>query len=151
LPRKAHLLLVDDDPNTLASLSRAFRLAGHEATVCDNAARALWPGEFVQARLVLRVQQDGLTVPAAVVQRGPEGAFAWVVRPDATVVPQPVQVAQMVRGTALVISGLTAGETVVSDGQYGLRPGDKVAPRSPADTTDAPLMNAQTDTLGIQP
>jgi len=41
LPRKAHLLLVDDDPNTLASLSRAFRLAGHEATVCDNAARAV--------------------------------------------------------------------------------------------------------------
>ncbi len=41
MPRKAHLLLVDDDPNTLASLSRAFRLAGHEATVCDNASRAL--------------------------------------------------------------------------------------------------------------
>src|SRR5258708_3578710 len=41
LPRKAHLLLVDDDPNTLASLSRAFRLAGHEAMVCDNAARAV--------------------------------------------------------------------------------------------------------------
>jgi DNA-binding NtrC family response regulator len=41
LPRRAHLLLVDDDPNTLASLSRAFRLAGHEATVCDNAARAV--------------------------------------------------------------------------------------------------------------
>jgi DNA-binding NtrC family response regulator len=41
LPRKAQLLLVDDDPNTLASLSRAFRLAGHEATVCDNAGRAL--------------------------------------------------------------------------------------------------------------
>ncbi len=41
MPRKAHLLLVDDDPNTLASLSRAFRLAGHEATVCDNANRAL--------------------------------------------------------------------------------------------------------------
>jgi len=41
LPRKAHLLLVDDEPNTLASLSRAFRLAGHEATVCDNADRAL--------------------------------------------------------------------------------------------------------------
>ncbi len=38
---KAHLLLIDDDPNTLASLSRAFRLAGHEATVCDNALRAL--------------------------------------------------------------------------------------------------------------
>ena len=41
VPRKAHLLLIDDDPNTLASLARAFRLAGHEATVCDNANRAL--------------------------------------------------------------------------------------------------------------
>ncbi len=41
MPRKAHLLIVDDDHNTLASLSRAFRLAGHEATVCDNAARAV--------------------------------------------------------------------------------------------------------------
>jgi two-component system, NtrC family, nitrogen regulation response regulator NtrX len=41
VPRKAHLLLIDDDPNTLASLSRAFRLAGHEATVCDNANRAV--------------------------------------------------------------------------------------------------------------
>ena len=41
MPPKAHLLIVDDEANTLASLSRAFRLAGHEATVCDNAAKAL--------------------------------------------------------------------------------------------------------------
>src|ERR1035438_5389185 len=41
VPRQAHLLLIDDDPNTLASLARAFRLAGHEATVCDNALRAM--------------------------------------------------------------------------------------------------------------
>ena len=46
MPRKAHLLLIDDDPNTLASLARAFRLAGHEATVCDNAQRAV---ELVRA------------------------------------------------------------------------------------------------------
>jgi multidrug efflux system membrane fusion protein len=116
-----------------------------------NPQKMLWPGEFVEARLVLRVQQDGLTVPAAVVQRGPDGAFAWVVRPDATVAPQPIQVAQMVRGTALVTSGLSVGQIVVSDGQYGLRPGDKVAVRSPGDTADTPLMNGQTDTLGIQP
>ncbi len=45
MPRKAHLLLIDDDPNTLASLARAFRLAGHEATVCDNALRA---GEIIR-------------------------------------------------------------------------------------------------------
>jgi two-component system nitrogen regulation response regulator NtrX len=41
VPAKAHILIIDDDANTLASLARAFRLAGHEATVCDNAARAL--------------------------------------------------------------------------------------------------------------
>lgn len=41
MPQKAHLLIVDDEANTLASLARAFRLAGHEATVCDNAAKAL--------------------------------------------------------------------------------------------------------------
>src|ERR1700748_2538604 len=41
MPTKADILIVDDEPNTLASLSRAFRLAGHEATVCDNAAKAL--------------------------------------------------------------------------------------------------------------
>ena len=41
MPQKAHLLIVDDDANTLASLARAFRMAGHEATVCDNAASAL--------------------------------------------------------------------------------------------------------------
>ena len=41
MPEKANLLIVDDEPNTLASLSRAFRLAGHEATVCDNALKAL--------------------------------------------------------------------------------------------------------------
>ncbi len=45
MPRKAHLLLIDDDPNTLASLARAFRLAGHDATVCDNALRA---GEIIR-------------------------------------------------------------------------------------------------------
>ncbi len=45
MPRKAHLLLIDDDPNTLASLARAFRLAGHDATVCDNALRA---GEMIR-------------------------------------------------------------------------------------------------------
>src|SRR6202451_4398008 len=41
MSQKAHVLIVDDEPNTLASLSRAFRLAGHEATVCDNALKAL--------------------------------------------------------------------------------------------------------------
>jgi two-component system nitrogen regulation response regulator NtrX len=66
LPLKAHLLIVDDEANTLASLSRAFRLAGHEATVCDNAAKAL---ELAKARNfdlilsdVVMPGKDGLTL-----------------------------------------------------------------------------------------
>ena len=53
MPLKAHILIIDDDANTLASLARAFRLAGHEATVCDNAARALELAKSVRYDLIL--------------------------------------------------------------------------------------------------
>jgi two-component system nitrogen regulation response regulator NtrX len=66
LPLKAHLLIVDDEANTLASLSRAFRLAGHEATVCDNAAKALELAKAQDFDLILSdvvmPGKDGLTL-----------------------------------------------------------------------------------------
>ena len=66
MPLKAHLLIVDDEANTLASLSRAFRLAGHEATVCDNAARALELAKAQNFDLILSdvvmPDKDGLTL-----------------------------------------------------------------------------------------
>jgi two-component system, NtrC family, nitrogen regulation response regulator NtrX len=66
LPLKAHLLIVDDEANTLASLSRAFRLAGHEATVCDNAAKALELAKAQNFDLILSdvvmPGKDGLTL-----------------------------------------------------------------------------------------
>src|SRR5215472_11905582 len=58
----------------------------------DNSDNALWPGQFVNARLLLRVRRDVLTVPAQVVQRGPNGAFAYVVKPDQSVEQRPVKV-----------------------------------------------------------
>jgi multidrug efflux system membrane fusion protein len=117
--------------------------------VFSNQDGMLWPGEFVQARLIVKSIPNGLTMPAPVIQRGPNGAYVWVVQPNHTAKVQPVTVTQMVNGQALVTSGLIAGETVVTDGQYELTPGAPVA----VQTSDAanPLQNAQTQMLGIQP
>jgi membrane fusion protein, multidrug efflux system len=91
-----------------------------------NTAHRLWPGELVNARLLLYMRHDGLTVPASVVQQGPQGAYAYVVNPDSTVAVRPVKVAQISDGQALIDSGLQADEQVVVDGQYKLQPGTRV-------------------------
>ena len=93
-----------------------------------NANLKLWPGQFVNARLLLAVHTNGIVVPASVVQRGPEGAYAFVVNNDMSVKMAPVKVAQIDQGQALIDSGLTAGQRVVVDGQYKLQPGSKVKP-----------------------
>jgi membrane fusion protein, multidrug efflux system len=91
-----------------------------------NTARRLWPGELVNARLLLDTRHDGLTVPASVVQQGPQGAYAYVINPDGSVAIRPVKVAQINDGQALIDSGLEANEQVVVDGQYKLQPGTRV-------------------------
>jgi membrane fusion protein, multidrug efflux system len=91
-----------------------------------NKAHRLWPGELVNARLLLDTRHDGLTVPASVVQQGPKGPYAYVINPDNTVAIRPITVAQISEGQALIDSGLTANERVVTDGQYKLVPGRRV-------------------------
>ncbi|RZN32286.1 efflux RND transporter periplasmic adaptor subunit [Bradyrhizobium sp. Leo121] len=92
----------------------------------SNKENKLWPGELVNARLLLDTRHNGLTVPAAVIQQGPNGAYAWVVNPDNTVAIRQVKVAQISDGQALIDSGLSANERVVVDGQYKLQPGTHV-------------------------
>jgi multidrug efflux system membrane fusion protein len=91
-----------------------------------NGSHQLWPGELVNARLLVDTRHNGLTVPASVVQQGPNGAYAYVVNPDDTVALRPLKVAQISDGQALIDSGLKANETVVVDGQYKLQPGTRV-------------------------
>jgi multidrug efflux system membrane fusion protein len=91
-----------------------------------NKAHRLWPGELVNARLLLNTRHDGLTVPASVVQQGPQGAYAYVINPDASVAIRPIKVAQISEGQALIDAGLKANEQVVIDGQYKLQPGTHV-------------------------
>lgn len=91
-----------------------------------NKMHRLWPGELVNARLLVDTQQNGLTVPASVVQQGPNGPYAYVINPDTSVEVRPIKVAQISDGQALVDSGLKANEQVVVDGQYKLQAGAHV-------------------------
>lgn len=106
--------------------------------IFDNPDHRLWPNQFVKARLKLGTRQNVLVVPAAVVQHGPEGTFAYVIRPDATAEVRPIKVVTTEGDKALIGSGLSEGETVVLDGQAQLRPGAKVSAKAQgADASDA--------------
>jgi multidrug efflux system membrane fusion protein len=107
-----------------------------------NAKKELWPGELVNARLLVETRHDGLTIPAAAIQQGPQGAFVWVISADSTVQVRPVTVAQISDGQALVDSGLQANERVVSAGQYRLQPGAHVALLPATATNQADLQSA---------
>jgi len=91
-----------------------------------NRELQLWPGQFVNTRLLLSVRKKGLVVPASVVQRGPTGAFAFVIKNDMSVEMRPVTVARIENDQALIDKGLEAGEQIVVDGQYKLQPGSRV-------------------------
>src|SRR6476646_2283422 len=86
----------------------------------------LWPGKFVNARLILTTKKGATVIPASVVQRGPQGTYAYVIKTDKTVEMRPIKVAQTEANVALIDSGLEAGEQVVVDGQYKLQPGTHV-------------------------
>jgi multidrug efflux system membrane fusion protein len=94
----------------------------------------LWPGQFVNVRLLLTTRSNGIVVPASVVQRGPEGAlatYAFVTEGEGDQMKakqRPIKVAQIDQGQALIDSGLSEGETVVVDGQYKLQEGSRIRP-----------------------
>ena len=91
-----------------------------------NKMHKLWPGQLVNARLLVDTRHNGLTVTASAVQQGPNGAYVYVIAPNNTVESRPVKVAQISSGQALIDSGLKANEQVVVDGQYKLQPGTRV-------------------------
>ena len=99
-----------------------------KATFPNNDLR-LWPGQFVNTRLQLTVRKGGIVVPAAVVQRGPEGSYAFVLTgadDQLTVQVRPVRVAQTQQGESLIDEGLKPGERVVLEGQYRLQANSRV-------------------------
>lgn len=95
-----------------------------------NPKLKLWPGQFVNLRLLVRTDQGALTIPAAALQRGPDGMFVYIVRPDSTVALQPVTVANNSETIAVVTQGLEAGQQVVTSNAFRLQPGTLVRVRT---------------------
>jgi multidrug efflux system membrane fusion protein len=113
--------------NQIDPATRQFKL---KATFPNNDLR-LWPGQFVNARLLLTTRKNCTVVPASVIQRGPEGAFVFVITDKQTVELRPVKVApslpaQVELAEAVIEDGLRPGERVVLEGQFKLQEGSKV-------------------------
>ena len=98
----------------------------HLKATFENTDERLWPGEFVNARLVVAVRRGAITVPQRAVMQGATGYYTYVVKPDNTVERRTVEIAGMQDGIAIVEKGIAAGEKVVVDGQYRLADGSHV-------------------------
>ncbi|MEY2427787.1 MAG: rane fusion protein multidrug efflux system [Verrucomicrobiota bacterium] len=104
-----------------------------------NANLKLWPGQFVNPRLLLTTRQ-GVVVPESVIQRGPEGSYAFLIQGEQTnltVKVQPIKVGPIEAGDALIEEGLQAGQRVVVDGQYRLQSGSRVKVRAAGKAEDS--------------
>jgi multidrug efflux system membrane fusion protein len=94
-----------------------------------NPNRALWPNQFVKARVAIEVKKDVLSVPAAAISRGPSGDFVYVVSADNKAIQRAVKVDSVEGERALLASGVQAKETVIVDGQDQVKPGGQVVTR----------------------
>lgn len=116
------LVLIDNQINQTTGTLRL-------KAVFTNPTKVLWPNQFIKARLLLTTRRNALVVPGTVVQRGPQGTFAYVVQADQTVQPKQVEVELAQGDSILIAKGLQAGDLVVVEGQSQLRPGAKVQVR----------------------
>jgi len=116
--------------NTIDTTSGTIQLKGR----FPNPTHTLWPGQYVNARLVLGERDQALTIPAPAVQRGQAGTYVYVVQADHTVASRPVEVTEIQDTRAIIARGLAPDERVVVDGQYKLKPGARVTESAPAGT-----------------
>ncbi len=111
--------------NTVDPTTGTIRLKAEFA----NTDLALWPGQFVEVRLILTIRKNSVVVPTAAIQIGQDGAHIYVVKSDMTVEDRHVTTGTIVDGETVIESGITAGEQVVTDGQLQLTDGARIAQR----------------------
>jgi multidrug efflux system membrane fusion protein len=99
-----------------------------------NASGALWPGEFVNVRLRLYVNQNALVVPSSAVVTGQQGSIVFVVQPDSSAATKKVTVERSAGSMTIVSGDIKPGDRVVTDGQLRLRQGAKVQIKSRGDS-----------------
>ena len=92
----------------------------------DNVRNTLWPGQYVNARVLVRTDRNAMTIPDAAVQLGPDGPFTYVVTNDSTVEVRPLILGEQSDGMTIVTRGLAFNEHVVTGNQYRLQPGAHV-------------------------
>ncbi len=97
-----------------------------------NEDQSLWPGQFINARVLVATLAQALVVPAEAVQPGLDGPFVYVVKPDATVEPHLLKLGPTVDGVTVITGGLQPGDHVVREGQNKLQPGARVELAKPA-------------------
>ena len=105
---------------------------GRLKAVFDNKDNALWPNQFVNARLLLEVRKNSTAIPAAAIQRGPQGTYVFVVKSDNTVDVRPVTIGFTQDNVSVIASGISPSEVVVTDGQDKLQQGSKIETRPAA-------------------
>ena len=143
---------IELDTGTLAAIDNQANTTSGTITlkaIFPNPDRKLWPGMFVNIRVVTQVVDNGLTVPLDAVQQGPQGQYVFVVGPDHKVAMQPISVRETLNGDALIDKGLKAGETVVVRGQYRLTPGTVVSLADPNNPAAVP--NPTSASAGLLP
>ena len=103
---------------------------GRLKAVFANKDDSLWPNQFVNIRLLLEMLKNSTVIPAAAIQRGPQGSYVFAVKPDKTVEVRPVTVAITQNNFSAISSGISPNDVVVTDGQDKLQAGSKVEPRT---------------------
>jgi multidrug efflux system membrane fusion protein len=103
-----------------------------------NEDRRLWPGQFVNVTVTLSSEPRAVVVPSAAVQTGQQGTYVFVVKPDQTVELRPVTVARTAGDDSVVQAGVSAGDTVITDGHLRLVPGSRISVKNSSETKVTP-------------
>jgi multidrug efflux system membrane fusion protein len=98
--------------------------------IFNNDRNTLWPGQYVNARVLVRTEHDALTLPTSAVQLGPNGPFTYVVKSDSTVEVRPLKIGAESGGMTVIKDGLALNEHVVTSNQYRLQAGAHVRPNT---------------------